>query len=197
MANKVFISFRFSDGNDIKEKLVEKFDNLDYTISKSEVEDRSSMSESTIQSYLYAKLRDTSITVVLLTPEAVDHHRDGYGKMDDWMYDEIRYSLADRSQNRTNAMLAVYTTDAKAKVIVKEESNVTTIASFDNLVRRNMFNVKSSKKVNPTPNLYDSLEDQYISLISLESFLENPSYYIDNALSKRDRIVDFELCEHM
>lgn len=48
MANKVFISFRFSDGNEIKEALVNKFEELDYTINKSENVNRSEMSDETI-----------------------------------------------------------------------------------------------------------------------------------------------------
>ncbi|MCT0042170.1 molecular chaperone Tir [Weissella confusa] len=193
MASKVFISFRYADGAELKEALVNKFEELDYTINKSENENRSGMSEETIQNYLYEKLRDTSLTVVLITPQAVHHSRDYQRRVNDWMYDEIKYSLEDRVGNRTNAMIMVYTEDAKSLVIAKEENGVTTISDFDNLARENMFNVKASKKVNPAPTLYDSLEDHYISLISYEKFLANPKKYIDNALAKRNRVSDFDL----
>ena len=193
MANKVFISFRYSDGNDIKQDLVNKFDELKYTINKSEDVDRSSMNDNTIQKYLYEKLCDTSLTVVLITPEAVEHKRNIFGRLDDWMYDEIRYSLEDRSGNRTNAMIMVYTQEAKSSVIARETEEVTTINDFNNLARKNMFNVKPDKKVNQSPAIYNSLEDNYVSLVSLNHFLDCPQKYIDNAISKRERLDDFKL----
>ena len=50
MANRVFISFRFSDGNWYKDKLVERFDESNEVINFSEDEDRSNLSEDSISS---------------------------------------------------------------------------------------------------------------------------------------------------
>lgn len=197
MANKVFISFRFSDGNEIKEALVNKFEELDYTINKSENVNRSEMSDETIQKYLYDKLKDTSLTVVLITPQAVEHNLDYWGNIDDWMYDEIRYSLEDRMGNRTNAMIMVYTEDAKDLVIADQNTDVTIVSEFFNLARKNMMNVKSDKKLEPRHGLYNSLEDCYVSLVSYDLFLEDPKKYIDNAISKRDRKNDFNLVKRL
>ena len=60
------------------------------------------MSEDTIQEYLYDKLKDTSVTIVILTPDAVSYRKNWLGNYDDWLYDELRYSLEDRNNNRTN-----------------------------------------------------------------------------------------------
>ena len=49
MATKVFISFRFSDGKEIKDELVDLFDESTEVINRSEDVDRSQMSEDTIQ----------------------------------------------------------------------------------------------------------------------------------------------------
>lgn len=57
MATKVFISFRFSDGKELKEELIELFDSSTEVINRSEDVDRSEMSEDTIQEYLYEKLK--------------------------------------------------------------------------------------------------------------------------------------------
>ena len=95
MKRRVFISFRFSDGAQYKKELSDKFDEETKVINCSEDIDRSGYSEETIQRYLYSKLKSTSVTIVLLTPEAINHKKK-YGKYDDWMYDEIRYSLEDR-----------------------------------------------------------------------------------------------------
>lgn len=75
MATKVFISFRFSDGKKIKDELVDLFDGSTEVINRSEDKDRSQMSEETIQDYLYDKLKDTSVTIVLLTPEAISYKK--------------------------------------------------------------------------------------------------------------------------
>ena len=121
MATKVFISFRFSDGKEIKDELVDLFDESTEVINRSEDADRSQMSEDTIQEYLYEKLKDTSVTIVLLTPEAVSYRKNWIGNYDDWLYDELRYSLEDRKNNRTNGVVAVYTDDAKDMIL---ESNL-------------------------------------------------------------------------
>lgn len=108
MASNVFVSFRFSDGESYKKKLVKKFEELLYTINMSEDEDRSDMSEDTIQKYLYKKLKNCSLTIVILTPKAINYNTKrvyDYGRMswfnvyDDWLYDELRYSLENRMGN--------------------------------------------------------------------------------------------------
>lgn len=103
------------------------------------------MSDDTIKSYLYKKLRDTSVTISLLTPEAINYKKDLYGKIDDWTYDEIRYSLENRENNRSNGIIAVYTPEAKA-MLIEEQNGRTIIKDFDNLVRKNMFNIKKQYK---------------------------------------------------
>ena len=108
MARRVFISFRFSDGEKYKTKLCELFDGETKVINCSENEDRSGMSEETIQKYLYSKLKTTSVTIIIITPQAINHKKDMWGRYDDWMYDEIRYSLEDRENNRCNGIIVLF-----------------------------------------------------------------------------------------
>jgi hypothetical protein len=206
MASNVFVSFRFSDGVGYKEKLVEKFNELHYTINKSEDEDRSNMSEDTIQKYLYTKLQDCSLTVVVLTPNAInyttklefDFETGSYKNVyDDWLYDEVRYSLEDRTGNRTNGVIALYTPEAKYYVISDENDDVTIISNFENLVRKNMLNVKETYKYCPTEGRWNSAKDNFISLVAFDSFMGNTKYYIDSALEKRNRKDEFVLEKQM
>lgn len=206
MATKVFISFRFSDGKVIKDELVDLFDESTEVINRSEDADRSQMSEDTIQEYLYEKLKDTSVTIVLLTPKAVSYRKNWIGNYDDWLYDELRYSLEDRKDNRTNGVIAVYTDDAKDMILessshycshCQQTKSCRTLKSFDNLARKNMLNIKSSYKKNPCNNLYDDSHDSYISLVSLEEFKQDYIKYIDNAKEKRDRLFEFNLYKRM
>jgi len=206
MATKVFISFRFSDGKEIKDELVDLFDESTEVINRSEDVDRSQMSKDTIQEYLYEKLKDTSVTIVLLTPEAVSYRKNWIGNYDDWLYDELRHSLEDRNNNRTNGVVAVYTDDAKDMILessshycahCQETKPCRTLKSFDNLARKNMLNIKQSYKKNPCNDLYDDSHDSYISLVSLEEFKQDYTKYIDNAKDKRDRLHEFNIYKRM
>lgn len=202
MASKIFISFRFNDGHEYRNRLCEKFDELDYTINKAENVDRGDKSESTIQRYLYEQLQDTSLTIVVLTPDALNYRKDYFGKIDDWMYDELRYSLEDRSSNRLNGVIAVYTDDIRNSLYSSGISKCNcgeihnTINDFDNLARKNMFNVKSTYKHRKC-GAYDPLQDHYISLVSFQEFYNNPKKYIDNALEKRNRSSEFNLVKRI
>lgn len=206
MATKVFISFRFSDGKELKDELIELFDSSTEVINRSEDVDRSEMSEDTIQEYLYEKLKNTSVTIVILTPEAVDYRKNLWGEYDDWLYDELRYSLEDRISNRTNGVIALYTDDSESLILkssshtcnkCNENSTCRTLTNFDNLARKNMLNVKEKYKANKCDNLYDDDKDSYISLVHFDDFKKDYEKYINSAKEKRDRKEEFRLVKRM
>lgn len=206
MATKVFVSFRFSDGESLKEELINLFDSSTEVINRSEDEDRSEMTEETIRKYLYEKLKSTSVTIVILTPEAIEYKKDWLGRYDDWLYDELRYSLEDRSENRTNGAIALYTDDSVGKLmrssthscnVCERETNITTILQFNNLVRKNMLNIKSEYKTELCEDLYNSEKDSYISLIHFDEFKKDYKQYIEAAKAKRDRKNEFNLVKRI
>jgi hypothetical protein len=207
MSVNIFISFRADDGIEFKNELNDLFDKDDVVRNYSEDKDRSNMTENTIQTYLYSKLSKTSITIVILSPNAVNYRKNSWnGKYDDWMYDELRFSLEDRENNRTNGVIALYTSsatnylfDVKTHKCMKcnAESKVHIMKSFDNLVRKNMMNVKSKYKVNQCDNVYDSMHDSYISLVNFDDFKKNYMEYISNAIDKRNRIDEFEITKRL
>lgn len=189
-----------------KEKLSELFDEETELINCSEDEDRSDMSEDTIQRYLYKKLRTTSVTIIIITPQAVWHRKDNYGKYDDWMYDEIRYSLEDRESNRCNGIVAVYTEGAKDLLIEEtvhecevcnREQTINTVKDVDNLFRKNMMNVKSAFKKNPCKGVYDWDQDSYCSLVAWDDFVKDYRKYIDLAADKREQIDKYDLVKRL
>ena len=193
MAKNVFISFRFSDGNRYKEYLSNLFDRYSDTIDYSENQDRSQMSDVTIKQYLYRKLRRSSVTIVLLTPSAVNHKRDWQGDYDDWMYDEIRFSLESREGNRTNGLVAVYTPEAANLLVNARSSGTVSVNNVDNLFRRNMMNVKPQYKKNPNPGIFDRDYDSYCSLIEWSEFTKNIGKYIEIASQKRDAAYKYDI----
>ena len=192
MAKNVFISFRYSDGHIYKEQLCNLFNGYKDTVDYSEKINRSGYSDDIIRSYLYGKLRRASVTIILLTPNAINHQKDWYNKYDDWMYDEIRYSLENRFGNQPKGLIAVYTPEAKP-YLIEETVDSTVVKSVNNLFRVNMMNVKPAYKRYNIPNYYDNDYDCYCSLISYEKFIENIGRYIDIAIQKRNELYKYEI----
>lgn len=197
MPKNVFISFRFSDGITYKEHLSYLFDKNSDTIDFSEDMDRSQMSDVTIKQYLYGKLRRSSVTIVLLTPSALNHKRNWRGDYDDWMYDEIRYSLESREGNRTNGLVAVYTPEAASLLVNARSSGTVSVNNVDNLFRRNMMNVKPQYKKNPNPGIFDRDYDSYCSLIEWSEFTKNIGKYIEIASQKRDAAYKYDIIKRL
>ena len=206
MARRVFVSFRFSDGSPYKEKLDELFGSSVEVINRSEDTDRSNMSEDTIRNYLYEKLSDTSVTIILLTPNALDYERDFYGRIDDWTYDEVRYSLEDRTGNRTNGLVAVYVPEAENILLSRHDCTkcgkgceITSIPMREHLFRKNMMNVKSAFASHTCfeKGIFDADKDSYCSLVSWNNFIEDYCGYIDRAADKRNRRDEFKIVKHL
>lgn len=198
MAWNVFISFRFADGIQYKESLSNLLLRNNSTVDFSEDEDRSQMSDETIRQYLYGKLRHSSITIVLLTPQAINHRKNLFGGYDDWMYDEIRYSLEDREQNRTNGLIAVYTPEA-ANLLVYPHSGTGTVVirDVDNLFRKNMMNVKPQYKVDRRQGIFDCDYDSYCSLIPWNLFTNNIGNYVGIAAAKRNIVERYNIVKRL
>lgn len=197
MAKNVFISFRFSDGHEYKDDLSARFNQNEDTVDFSEDKDRSKMSEETIRKYLYEKLKRSSITIVLLTPLAVNHKKDFGGRYDDWMYDEIRYSLEDRENNRTNGLIAVYTPEAADMLVQVQQNGAIAVNDVENLFRKNMMNVKDSFKKHLKAGLFDADYDSYCSLVPYETFIKDIGKYIDIASQKRNKIGNYNIVKRM
>lgn len=197
MANNVFISFRYSDGIAYKNDLAKIFDDYYDTVDYSEDENRFGMSEETIRSYLYKKLRRSSVTIILLTPLAVNHKKNMLNQYDDWMYDEIRYSLENRENNHTNGLIAIYTPEAEDMIIERGKSNTTTVLNVNNLFRRNMMNIKPRYKKNPRPGVFDSNYDSYCSLVEYSTFVNNVGKYVGIAKEKREIIEHYDIIKRM
>ena len=215
MAKNVFISFRYDDGHEYKDELASLFDDSNDTVDFSEDEDRSQMNEDSIKQFLYKKLKRSSVTIVLLTPAAINYKKkvkynpnllkfEAY--YDDWIYDEVRYSLENREGNATNGLVAVYVPEVESQLFQKRihkcsvcnrESEVLCVMDFDNLVRKNVMNIKADYKRNQCPGIYDLEHDSYCSLISYNDFKRNFGDYIDMAYKKRSELYKYDLCKRL
>lgn len=215
MARNVFISFRYSDGHEYKDELAGLFDASEDTVDFSEDEDRSQMSDVSIQQFLYGKLKRSSVTIILLTPKAINYNtRIQYSPysyqyntvIDDWIYDEVRYSLEDREGNATNGLVAVYVPETEKYLfqrtnhscsVCNKDSEVLSMLEFNNLVRKNMMNVKPDYKTAKCFGIYDSDWDSYCSLVAYDEFKKNFAKYIDRAYKKRGELYKYNLCKRI
>lgn len=201
MARNVFISFRFEDGNKYKTELSELFGKNEDTCDFSEDIDRKNKSEEEIKKILYGKLKRSTVTIILLTPKALEYERNLKGEIDDWIYDEVRYSLEDRENNRTNGLIAVYLPEVKDLLYSKEKHKcdlcdgyiTKSLHNYNNLYRLNMLNVKESYKKNKCSGIYDSEYDSYCSLVSYDDFKKDPDYYINIAEEKRSMVEHYDI----
>ena len=117
MGRNVFVSFRYSDGNDYKKEICDILEKKSMSFDYSEDKDRSNMSDETIRKYLYNKLKEVGVVIILLTHDALYYKKDLYGTYDDWCYDEVRYALEDRIDNKTKGLLAIYTPEVELEIL--------------------------------------------------------------------------------
>jgi len=196
MATKVFVSFRFSDGNEYKKEIVSLLEEKNYSVDVSEDEDRSEFSDDTIQKYLYDKIRESSITVVILTPKAINYQRTN-GKIDDWLYDEVSYSLKQYDGKRSNGVIAVYPEKSENLIFSHVDGDKRIIRDLENLTKKNSLNVKDKYKVNPDQNWYNDAEDCYVSFVKYANFKANMQNYLDNAIDKKDHVDHFDIIKEL
>lgn len=224
MGNKVFISYKFDDGQvkdlpdvgdaivrDYVDILVERLEKLGY-ISKAEDtdEDLSDYSEEYIESVLYDLIWDSSVTILLISPGMKES---GKREKQQWIPWEVSYSLRNvRKGGRVshrNAMLAVVLPDENGKydyAIAKRNCtnscscNVWQTGTFFRIIADNMFNLeeRAQHQVSCTEGsaVYKGA-CSYIDLIRWSDFLRNIKWYIDAALVRKDRIDAYKIAVNL
>lgn len=220
MGNKVFISYKFNDGQvkdlpdvgdtivrDYVDILVERLESLGY-ISKAEDtdEDLSDYSEEYIETVLHELIWDSSVTIVLISPQMKEP---GKTERAQWIPWEVSYSLREVTRggrtSHSNAVLAVVLPDqfgqynyaiANRHCVSNCYCEVWYMNSFFNIISRNMFNL-----IDKEENLKDCTDGSdvyigpcsYISLVRWETFTQNIKQYIDAALDRKNHIDDYDI----
>ena len=174
-------------------------------INKGELdgEDLSQFKDETIASKLRDKIYDSSVTIVLISPnmkEPYTHERD------QWIPWEISYSLkeverADRV-SKTNALLAVVLPDPAGSceyVITKKQCCGSGCTFFNRtnlftIIQENTFNRKRPPVHNCDQN--DTIWEwpfSFIHMVTWNDFIADIDGCIDSAISIRERIGEFEI----
>lgn len=198
MGNKIFISYKYADNsverlsstsflqsttprhyvNIIQDKLLPKYGH----VNKGEDDNESleHFKKDTIYSKLADKIFDSSITIVLISPNM----KEGYkAEKDQWIPWEISYSLRNQNRlgiySRPNAILEVILPDAYGDYSYAEQS------SFG-------FEILKLNK-NNLSNMFGSYNSSYVVTCTWAQFTSQFDAWIDKAVTNRKNVEKYSL----
>lgn len=225
MGRKIFVSYKYADG-DVRSLRKDDVDEIiwpttvrDYVdvlqgmleedhINKGEKDEESldGFKDATIASKLRDKIYDSSVTIVMSSPNMQDEYE---AEADQWIPWEISYSLKEHSRDgrasRSNAVLVVVLPDEKGgydhfvKVMSCCSEKCQQIQSHlqFSIIRRNMFNSNTN-----TPRycrgtkIYDGYPS-YIHYVKWDDFIIDVDKYIDEAVAIRDDIGNYNIYKNV
>lgn len=176
MAKKIFVSYKYADkdvepigfdysttARDYVTKLQSQMKRLQYGINKGEKddEDLSYLSEDTIWSKLKDRIYDSSLTIVLISPNMKEYGKHEYSQWIPW---EISFSLRETTRNdRTSHSNAIVS-------IILPNCN----GSYEYFKSMKHFNILKS-----------NIDNGYIEVVKWSDFLRHPQYYINKAKERK------------
>lgn len=184
MGRKVFVSYKYKD-NDVKmipdvTQSTWPCDYVDYiknnVLSTDDIykgeksdEDISSWSENAIWNHLKDKIYDSTITIVLISPNMKEL---GRWQRSQWIPWEISYSLRETTRNdrtsHSNAILAIVLPDKSG--------------SFDYYDKNNLF-----------PILKSNIENGYIYVVTWDDFLKYPQVDMNIAFDNKNDTPSYKI----
>ena len=200
MGNKIFISYKYADSSVqtlnstpswerttprhyvdiIQQKLLPKYGHINK--GENDGESLATFKESTIYSKLADKIFDSSITIVLISPNMKTFYP---AEKDQWIPWEISYSLRTKSRNgnysNPNAILAVILPDTFGSYNYTDNYNF----GFE-IVKLNKNNLKSAYS-------YGIYDNDYIVTCTWIQFLSQFDNWIEKALKNRSNVEKYNL----
>lgn len=227
MGKKVFITYKYGDSkvaplNDnpyiealypttvrsYVDKLQDILDAEDH-INKGEDdgEDLSHFKDSTIQSKLRDKIYDSSVTIIMISPNMKEYI---IPEANQWIPWEISYSLREHTRNgrtsQTNAMLAVVLPNKNSSYEYYIQSmrcggcscNIQNTDVLFQIHKNNIFNTKKpiSKQCFQGRNIYVG-NPSYIHTVKWNDFILNPNFHICQAEINNANIGDYEIAKSL
>ena len=237
MGYKIFVSYKYHDDSvdSVNEEIcsnslsrwykaptkvrdyvdyLEKYIDHSYHIYKGESdgEDLSYLKDATIWKKLKEKIVDSSVTIVLISPNMKEKSR---SERLQWIPWEIAYSLRETTRNdrtsHSNAILAVILPDRISQYNYFTElyygNTLLTQFYYNNdkifsIIRKNMNNKKGMKSCS------DFLfgkgicpiscgEESYIPSVKWTDFIKNPNKYIEIAVARKEHICEYNICKEV
>lgn len=216
MARKIFVTYKHNDRNvaplngvpttarGYVEKLIELFEGDE--IYKGEGNEYlSEFKDETIATHLKDKIYDSSLTLVLISPNMKNPYENEF---DQWIPWEISYSLKEISRNdrtsHTNAMLAIVLQDDSSDYGYYLRENTCSFCNCRTLdtqtlfriLRENMFNIKSpifSDCENHLPKTVYVGDSSYIYSVKWGDFIADREKYLQKAEEINSNIDDYDI----
>lgn len=198
MARKTFISYKYSEAQDLRDTILEALGD-DATYYTGETVDSPDLTDTTTEN-IKKKLTDmmygTSVTIVILSPNINES---------EWIDWEIEYCLKEITRNDrtsyTNGIVGVVQEinggyDWLVKKSKKDDGCTVRTVSKDyllDIINNNRFNRPDHGHACDDCKTYSQLDGSFISIVDECEFLKNPSKYIENAFSKSENSDEFEL----
>lgn len=220
MGRKIFVSYKHNDSN-VKplsgygntarayvDNLIER--RLHDEIYKGEGdEDISQFKDDTIKTRLKDKIHDSSITIVLISPNMNDFWK---SESDQWIPWEISYSLKEITRNdrtsHTNGILAVVLPDRddSYSYMIDESCSycksqqIQTDKLFQ-IIRDNTFNKKGKdRSKGECSYCYHSFYtggQSYIQIVKWRDFISNKDRYLDKTVEIRDDRKSYDIVKEI
>lgn len=198
MARKTFISYKYSEAQALRDEIIKKL-GKDARFYEGETSDSSDLTDFTtewIKTNLKNMIYNTSVTIVILSPNI---------KKSKWIDWEIEYSLKEIGRegktSKTNGIVAViqkindsydwfieYTTNCHGNNVLRYKQNLV----YD-IIKNNHFNSNPGIWHCDECETYCYDNGSYISYVEEHIFLNNSSFYIENAYEKSQNLNKYNL----
>lgn len=224
MGHKIFVSYKYADNNvrQISRSFFEEttvrtyVDDLELYIKnsdnifkgESDNDDLSQLSEETIWSRLKDRIYDSTLTIVIISPNMKENNKKD---RDQWIPWEISYSLKEVSRKNTsgnyvnsasNAILAVVLPDRNDSYSYYIEDHnccnntcrTLLTGTLFQILRDNMFNIKKPdcRNCNNNRKIYYG-DSSYIISVKWDDFVKEPEQYIERAYKLQNSIKQYEI----
>ena len=204
MGNKIFISYKYSDNavkqlkepnnlfsfysqykttaRDYVDIIQNKFERDDIHINKGENDNESlaGFKTETIRSKLAEKIFDSSVTIVLISPNIKNSWK---SEKDQWIPWEIAYSLRSKrrldNRSKRNAILLVVLPDRYGYY-----DYVNSYGFYFDIIQRNLNNLHTPYT---TYKLRNGCSNSYMLQCNWDKFISNPNAWIEAAIEIRDK----------
>ena len=215
MGYNVFVSYKYHD-NTVKslgngrETVRDYVDELERILGKSssyryrgekDGNDLSELNEDTITNILADMIYYTSVTIVLISPNMAEP---GKTEREQWIPWEVSYSLKESrresGKSHTNAIIAVVLPDRSGNYDYMIESHgchrTTKTDKLFPILANNMFNKKGIESIRCSCGCaINPSGSSYIPIVTWDSFKNNVSYYLEEAIRNRENKEQFQICK--
>ncbi|MGX2968076.1 TIR domain-containing protein [Ursidibacter sp. B-7004-1] len=197
MGNKIFISYKYADdcveqlrlndifhtttARDYVDIIQRKLDRDGNHINKGEKDNESleDFADETIRSKLADKIFDSSVTIVLISPNMKDYWK---SEKDQWIPWEIAYSLRNkrRSDNRSkrNAILLVILPDRTGNYNYTNKNGF-----YFDIIQKNLNNLRFNY---PSSKLKGGCSHSYLLRCDWDNFISNVDGWIEAAIEIKE-----------